>query len=47
MPKMRAVQVARPGGTLELVKRDVPEPERVRSASKSRPAACAIATVSP
>jgi D-arabinose 1-dehydrogenase-like Zn-dependent alcohol dehydrogenase len=28
MPKMRAVQVARPGGALELVERDVPEPER-------------------
>ena len=26
MPKMRAVQVARPGGPLELVERDIPEP---------------------
>ncbi len=26
MPKMRAVQVARPGGALELVEREIPEP---------------------
>jgi propanol-preferring alcohol dehydrogenase len=29
MAKMRAVQVAAPGGPLELVQRDVPEPDRV------------------
>ena len=28
MPKMRAVQVGRAGGELELVERDVPEPAR-------------------
>jgi D-arabinose 1-dehydrogenase-like Zn-dependent alcohol dehydrogenase len=28
MVKMRAVQVARAGGRLELVERDVPEPAR-------------------
>lgn len=28
MPKMRAVQVARPGGPFELVERDIPEPGR-------------------
>src|SRR5271156_4464946 len=28
MPKMRAVQVARKNGPLELVERDVPEPKR-------------------
>lgn len=26
MPKMRAVQVPRPGAPLELVERDIPEP---------------------
>ena len=26
MPKMRAVEVRRPGGPLELVERDIPEP---------------------
>ena len=47
MAQMRAVQVARAGGSLELVERDVPEPGTVRSASASRSAACATATVSP
>jgi D-arabinose 1-dehydrogenase-like Zn-dependent alcohol dehydrogenase len=28
MAKMRAVQVARAGGPLELVERDIPEPAR-------------------
>ena len=28
MPKMRAVQVARPGGPFEMVERDIPEPGR-------------------
>ena len=26
MPKMRAVQVSRPGGPLEMVERNIPEP---------------------
>src|SRR5690242_19176100 len=26
MPKMRAVQVARPGGPLELIEREIPQP---------------------
>src|ERR1700722_18338149 len=28
MPKMRAVQIARPNGPLELVEREIPEPPR-------------------
>ena len=47
MSKMRAVQVARGGGPLEVVEREMPEPARGESASASRPAVCATATVSP
>ena len=28
MPKMRVVQVTRPGGPFELVERDIPEPQK-------------------
>src|SRR5580704_5100320 len=47
MAKMRAMQAARAGGPLELVEREMPEPRGARSASASRPAVCATATVSP
>ena len=47
MPKMRAVQVSRPKGPLELVEREIPDPGPGRCGSRSRPAASATATASP
>ena len=35
MPKMRAVQVSKPKGPLELVERDIPEPGPRRGADQS------------
>ena len=46
MAKMQAVQVARAGGRLNSSSATCPNRRAARSASASRPAACAIATVS-
>ena len=35
MSKMRAVQVSRPGGPLEIVEREIPEPGRGLRANQS------------
>ncbi|GEM_PF-3047040 len=41
MSSMRAVQISKPGAEFELVQKEIPEPRRMKYASKSKPAAFA------